>query len=225
MKTEKLDFTHLINDRHFQIHTEFRDLVTTTGAENLKVEQQFSTYLTCFAEEDTAMNRITKSQYTPKLAAADKRRDTVYTGLVASNRALVNHFTEYTREAAGRIKIVFDAFGNISKKPNDAKTAAIYNLLQELNGARINDVKATVLEHWVTELEVANKEYESLVKLRDDEASTRTKLVMKEVRARLDEAFHAVIRRIDAFAEIEGGAVYDGFISRLNATIKRYKQA
>jgi len=44
MKVEILRKNVLRNDEHFQFHTEFRDLVTASGAESLKVAAHFAIY-------------------------------------------------------------------------------------------------------------------------------------------------------------------------------------
>ncbi|MDR2887124.1 MAG: DUF6261 family protein, partial [Bacteroidales bacterium] len=141
MELLKTDFTRMTNNRHFQFGTEFNTLVVNTGAAALKIEPQYAAWLVHCREEDTALNRIQKTPHTEKLEVADIRRDKAFSGLVTANRALLNHFWDEMRDTAGRLKIVFDTFGNVAQKPMDDETAAITNLLQELKGPRQADIE------------------------------------------------------------------------------------
>jgi hypothetical protein len=117
MKIDKIQLLILRNDAHFQFHTEFRDLVMKHGAEALKVKPQFQAYLPLYDREDEALKKIVKSEFTAKIHEADKARDDIYTGMAEMNAAALKHFSPQTREAAGRLKIVFDTYGNVAGKP------------------------------------------------------------------------------------------------------------
>jgi hypothetical protein len=57
MKIEKINLLHLRNDAHFQLHTEFRDLVMKHGAEALKTKPLFQAYLPLYDREDELEKR------------------------------------------------------------------------------------------------------------------------------------------------------------------------
>lgn len=223
IKINKIKLTSFRNGRHFQYQTEFRDLIIRFNPQTLKIEPQFNVWLPLFAQEDTAMNRISKSILTDDLKVADRRRNTTYSGMVQVNKGIANHFWEEPRVAAQRIQVVLDTFGSIARMPFDEKTAAITNLLQELKGARAEDIKAINLATWVDELERVNNDFEDIVKKRDDEITGRTNLVMKQVRPQVDAAYRVITERIDALMIVEGGELYENFIGHLNTVIERYK--
>ncbi|MDR2887552.1 MAG: DUF6261 family protein [Bacteroidales bacterium] len=223
MKIDKIKFTSLRNDGHFQYHTEFRDIVVQFTPQALKIEPQFNAWLALFGQEDTAMNRISKSILTEDMKVADRRRNTVYRGMVTINTGMLNLFWQDMQVAARQLQVVFDTFGNIARKPINEKTSSITNLLQELKGARAEDIKTISLTSFVQELEKANNEFERLVKNRYDEMASRTDLVMKQVRPQVDAAYRVITERIDALMIVEGGEVLENFIRRLNAVIEKYK--
>jgi hypothetical protein len=72
----------------------------------------------------------------------------------------LNHFDPAKREAARRIEIVLDNYGNIAAKALDQETAAIDDLLREL---RSGDYPALVdslaLADWLVQLDVENRTF------------------------------------------------------------------
>ena len=223
MKIHKLDTHSLRNDAHFQFHTEFRDLVVQHNPETLKIKPQFDSYLPLYNRVDDALKKIVKSEFTAKIHEADKARDEIYLGIVETNTAALRHFNPNVRQAADRLKILFDTYGNVVNKPLNEETSAIYNILQELKGKYTADVASVGITQWVTELENRNKAFETLVKERFDETAARTTdIVMKQARAQLDEVYKTIVERINALAVVEGVATYEAFIKTLNAVIAKY---
>jgi len=52
MKISHIDTSRLSKDVHFQFHTEFHDLVSAHGAEDLKIKPQFEAYLSLYGREE-----------------------------------------------------------------------------------------------------------------------------------------------------------------------------
>jgi hypothetical protein len=225
MKISKIDFRNLRNDAHFQFHTEFRDLVVTQGAEALKIKPQYDAYLPLYGRVDEALKKIVKSEFTAKIHEADKARDEIYVGMAEMNAAALKHFSPEIREAATRLKIVFDTYGNVANKPLNEETSAIYNILQELQGKYAADVATVGIGQWVSELESRNKAFENLVKERFDETAHRSDIVLREARGKLDEAYRIIAERVNALAVVEGAADYENFIRTLNAVVAKYAAA
>jgi hypothetical protein len=171
---------------------------------------------------DEALKKIVKSEFTAKIHEADKARDEIYVGMAEMNAAALKHFSPEIRDAAGRLKIVFDTYGNVASKPLNEETSAIYNILQELRGKYAVDVATVGIGQWVAELENRNKAFENLVKERFDETAARTDIVLKEARAKLDDAYRTITEMVNALAVVEGVAAYEQFIRTLNAVIAKY---
>ena len=131
MKINKISLRHLRNDTHFQFHTEFKDLAQKHNPQALKIKPQYEAYLPIYDKVDLALKKINKSAITEKIQNADKARDEIWGDLVETNTAALRHFDPEVREAAKQLKIVFDTYGNIAKKPLNDQTSATYNILQE----------------------------------------------------------------------------------------------
>ena len=223
MKIEPFSTSRLRNDAHFQFYTEFSTLMNRTGAANLNIEQLYATFITLFADEDTALKKINKSAITAEIQEADKYRDQLFSGMTDANKTALKHFTPEVREAAKRLKIVFDTYGNLARKPLDEETSAIYNILQDLNGRYAEDAATVGLPPWVNELAAANDEFGRLMRDRYDETAMKTDLVLKQVRVKIDEAYRAIVERINAAIVLNGEEPYREFVATLNAVIKRYE--
>jgi len=222
MKIDTFYRKNLRNDEHFQFHTEFRDLINKEGAQNLKIEIQFAAYLPLYAKEDEGIKRVSKSIFTAKIHEADKARDDICTGMMELNEACTKHYSQTVSEAAKKLKILFDTYGNISQKPLNEQTSAVYNILQELKGDYAQAAQTVGISGWATELEARNNAFEALVKERYDEAAARSDVVVKSARVELDGAYDAIAERVNAYAVIEGGELYERFIKTFNSVISKY---
>ena len=222
MKTEKFDLPKLRNDEHFQFITEFRDAVLRFGADTLKISVQFEPWLLLYAQEDKALKKIMKSAITADIQEADRRRDQLFRGMVDANNAALRHFRPEVQEAARRLKIVFDTYGNLAKKPLNEQTSAVYNLLQDLNGTYAADATTAGLKEWMDELQAASEAFDRLIKDRYEESALKTDLVLKQVRQQVDGQYRLIIERINALVTIEGAEAYTEFIRYLNTIIARY---
>ena len=223
MKIQSLHTFIMRNDSHFQFHTEFKDLVAKSGADALKIGQQFQSYLPLYDNVDTALKKINKSVLTEQIQEADKARDEIWSGIIDMNNAALKHFSPETREAAKKLKIVFDTYGNIAKKPLNEQTSATYNILQELEGKYAGDVAVVGIQQWVAELKARNNAFSDLMKERFDESALRTDIVLREARAELDKSYRTIAERINALVIVEGASTYEAFIKTLNVIIKKYK--
>jgi len=222
VKINKIYAYNLRNDAHFQFYTEFRNLVQKEGAENLKIATQFEAWLPLYDKEDTALKKIQKSAITAQIQEADKARDEIYLGMVETSTAALKHFSEEVRSAATRLKIVFDTYGDVVRKPLNEQTSATYNILQELKGKYAPDTALVGISGWVSELEVRNNAFADLMRERFDETAARTDIVLKEARTEVDNAYFAMREKINALAIVEGEAGYENFIRTFNAVIAKY---
>jgi hypothetical protein len=244
MEVLKLRVVNLRNDEHFEFFTEFTDLVNGTGAMPLHIEKLFNTFKTLFAEEDAALKKIVKSDFTRLIHEADETRDMVFRGLTDANRAALNHFNVDVREAAKRMQIVFDTYGNVTTKSVDAESSAVQNLLGELALHHAADKTKAGLDEWTKELQKLNNEVKRLTQERDEQTADRSVSMLREVRLKVDEVYHLMAARIEVFSvmEKEGGeeeedenggeielravaAAYlpcTAFVGKLNAVIERY---
>jgi len=223
MRIREIHRNHLRNDEHFQFHTAVRDLIIEESAQTLKIEPQFAAYQALYNKEDEGIKKISKSALTAKIHDADRARDETYTGIVEINNVMLRYsFSQPAREAAGRLKILFDTYGNLSHKPLNEQTSAIYNIVQELKGAYLSDTMTIGINVWVLELEARNVAFEALMVERFHETASKSDVNVRAARLEVDAAYDTIVERVNALAVVEGAAVYESFIRMLNAIIAKY---
>ena len=213
----------LRNDEHFQFHSEIRDLILKIGAMDLNIEMDFDEYVVLYMQVDEALKKINKSAITADIQTADKRRDMLFRGMSDANKSALNHFSEDVRQAATRIQIVLDTYGNLAQKPLNEQTSGVYNILQDLNGSKYKPdaIKVKIID-WMNELHVANEAFRQLMKDRFDETTMKTDIVFREARLKLDAKYRLITERIEALALIEKAKVHTDFIRSVNTIIDKY---
>ncbi|MDR0412645.1 MAG: DUF6261 family protein, partial [Dysgonamonadaceae bacterium] len=73
------------------------------------------------------------------------------------------------------------------------------------------------------ELDAAQKEFQSLFRLRSAEKAARPKEKLRDVRKQVDGVYSAIVKMIMALAMVNGESDYAGFADELNAQIKYFK--
>jgi hypothetical protein len=224
MKIGNITLLFLRNDAHFQFFADFCGLVNEEGAERLKIAPQFEALAALYRREDEAFGKITKSRFTAMIRDADKARDEMFAGMAAIAKTCLKHYDARVREAAGRLKILFGAYKNAGRKSLIEQTAAVTNIMQELNGRYAPDASAVGVGGWAAQLGIRNDALNALIKERFGEAAARTDIVLKDARAQVDRQYKAIAERINALAIVDGSEAYESFIRRLNAIIAKYAQ-
>jgi hypothetical protein len=232
MKIKAMKLTNLRGEEHFQFGADVLALVKATGPVALHVEAAYNAFTAAHAQEDEVLEQIRKSVLTGRIADADRARDDVFYGLSEAVRSATHHFTPAMREAAEGVSIVFHSYGAVASRNYAEQTAAVHNLLVELTTNHAAACETLGLNGWIGELDRLNIAVEKLMSGRDDETAGRTDLVMKDVRARADEAYRLLTGQIEALGVVaamqgEGStvgpaSVYESFIAALNARIERY---
>jgi hypothetical protein len=222
MKCKRFKIKDLRNEEWFQFYSEFKMLVEQYSPSVLNIDALFAIFTVLYADADKALEIIRKSPETEQLVEADNARDTVFRGFADAVKSGLNHFDPAKREAARRLQIVFDHYGNIARKSYDAETASIYNFIQEMNDAYAADVAALGLGDWVTQLNDDNQAFEKLMETRYTETGGKTGLRMNDVRKETDRNYLDMLDRIDASILLNGDAQYAPFVNALNVRADRY---
>ena len=223
MKISKIHLKGLRNEEHFQFHTEIVGLIESNNPQALGVDGLLPGYKANHADEAEALDLIRKSAVTDDLATADTLRDTTFMGMKAALKSARNHFQAEKRQAAARVKIVFDHYGKVTLKPYDEETASINSLLTDLQPLSA-DLATLGLTDWATELAANNQAFATLKKERYTEASAKTQLRMKEVRVLVDENYKLITERIGALMVVNGESAYTAFVNELNHRIDAYSR-
>jgi hypothetical protein len=222
MKFKRIRTEHLRNEEWFQFFTEFKSLVEYYHPGTLNIEALFAIFVTLYVNADNALEVIRKSATTEQLVEADRNRDTVFRGFLNAVKSALDHFDPLKREAARRLQIVFDHYGNIARQPYDAETASIHNFVQEMNGVHAADIAVLSLNDWVFRLDEDNRIFEALKQTRYTEKEGKPDLSVNGIRKELDRNYRDILDRIDASILLNGEAQYAAFVNAHNIRVEHY---
>lgn len=222
MEIKSVRLSHLRNGEHYKFHFYFQQLVTKHKADTLGVATQLAAYQQLLAREFAVYEVIRKSDITDLLTDGDIERDTTFSGVTGTIRSACNHFNPAVRAAAQRLSIVLDQYGNLAVLPYDDETAAIMKFTDELLGRHEDDLIALQLIEWVEALVSQNMAFDTLKNKRTTTDAGKPESNMKKERLAMDAAYRAIVKRINALAEVNGVAAYQAFIKELNQSIDDY---
>jgi len=235
----RVKLKNLRNEVHVGLHQKFAELVDKHGANKLGIAIQYEMYKPKLVTELNVLDMVRKSVLTEPIAKQDQARSNLYRGFADVVKSHINHYDPAKSEAAKRLMLVIDHYGNIATRPVDQKTVAINDMLNEFeakpqpsaegeqapdNGQRWNsDIVTLVLGDWLTQLEGSNAQYYQLLCQRYVEVSRRSPVRMAAARLDSDKILMQIFNFMDALIMVNGVANYEEFIAEWNAFAKRLK--
>jgi hypothetical protein len=220
----KIDYSRLRNEVHVELHGTVNTLIVRISPDTLGIRKQYDAYKPAFDEEVSLLDIVKKSGYTGEIEEQDMRRDTVFRGFADAAKSAGNHFNLDKRNAAARILIVLENYGNIASKPLDQETAAIDDMYRELSSGDYPTLITLLdLNDWLAQLNLENQRFKELILARYSEVSKRPTSTMRAARTKVDKAFQDIVDTIEALVTLNGIEAYEPFIRELNTVIERYK--
>lgn len=211
----------LQNEEHFAFHGYVEELIEEATPAILKVESQFAAYKLLLPNERDALDQVQKSSYTKLLDDADAARDKPLMGFFKVVKGQLHHFNQAVSDAAYRVDIINDSFSGIVRLPYEKETVAVVKWLDKQK-ASMTDIITLGHPDWLVEVEAKNNGFVDLKKSRFAEKDEQTGLQMKLVRADVDDAYKAIIDRINAYITIDGDAQFATFVTKLNNRIDSF---
>jgi len=221
MEIQKFDLHSQRNAAHYQLQTDFNSLVIKYSPQALGIFEDYTAYQPLLQDEGVALVAITKSATTEEIETGDKNRDFTFRGTADKVTNSLNHFDPQVREAAKRVKVIFDAYGNLAPKRDDEESGLITSLIEDLRTKVPADIATIQLIDWIGELERLNNAFIALEATRNSEEAKKSELRMKKVRVVVDAAYNKIVKRINALIIVNGEAPYAEFVKELNVRIGR----
>jgi hypothetical protein len=215
------------NALHVQFVLDVSGLINKFNQIMLKIIDLFGVFNGCIEKEDSYFKIVRKSNLSDMKKESDKNRDSVLVGIKHLIKAGIRHFDKDIREAAQRLKTVFDTYDKpvpIIRMRYDEETTAINDLIQELNNQYADDVQKVKLTTWIEELQIKNNEFENLAKTHQLELSGKSLFRFVDLRKETDKAYQEMVTFINALVLIDKETSYDQFVDELNTLIQRYKE-
>lgn len=226
MEINGLNLHNLQNGEHYEFMNETNKLIQRFTAEAIDAEALYPAFEAAFADEDRSFQIIQKSDKTRTVESADKTRDITLSGFNAQVKASLNHYEAASAEAAYRLKVLVDGYGNLQSMSYDKQTAGIVNLLQELQGKYAADVQLLNLTGYVARIEADNTAFINIMQERYTEQSEKAALTrLRTARLATDAAYNAIRNRINAGIIFNGDGKYEAFVLEMNTRVARFKNA
>jgi hypothetical protein len=225
MKILKIYFHYLRNEAHYQFFLLIQKLFATYP----QVASIVSALLIRFNEliviEGRLVDAMKSSVYTEQLAELDRRIDRDIVGFEAAVDSALHHYTTAFVEAAKALKLRLISFhGDIEKKAYEEESAAVKILINDLKTTYALQVSQLSLGGWVTELEAAQTEFDRIFILRNKEQASRPQEQLRDVRKELDDIYHNIVERIDAYGSLNGESVTGQFVRELNHEVTYFNE-
>jgi len=138
---EILNCNHLHNEEHVQFGKDFSGLVVAQTPEALNIVNEFNAYTPLYVAEVNSLDVVQKSAITQELIQANATRNFTFRGMCDLVKSSSNHFTMVMQQAATRVQVVFDSYGNLTSKTNNEESSAIDKFITELNTNHAADVQ------------------------------------------------------------------------------------
>jgi hypothetical protein len=201
----------------------YRNLILKFPVVQSTVAASWTEFLSLLTQEEQLVNVMRKSDYTARIALADKRVDKTITGMSEAIRSFMHHFDPAMVAAAESLHNRFAAFGHISRKSYEEETVVVNLLIADLNSPAYSSKITTLgLLSWLAELQAAETEFNQLLALRNVETAQKPQGELREIRRKIDIEYHTMTDRITAADTVDGAATYRPFIDELNAEIKYF---
>jgi hypothetical protein len=220
-KIDAIELEHLRNEEHYQFMLRYQDLLGTHPNVVTIITSQMTEFTSLFAKERQLIDALKGSEYTEKIAAADKRRDQAIIGFHAIVKGFLRHSDPKTVAAAKRIEFRIKSFREeIARKSYNEESSAVEVFVDEMEGKYADDVTKLGLASWIEDLGTAHNDFQTLYTQRNTEyASKQREPMIGEVRRQIDRVYHAMIELIRSYININGEKGYADFIDELNAQV------
>jgi hypothetical protein len=219
----RINLQQLKNETHVQFNESINRLFDKYPPQTLGVAPLYERYKPAFDNELDALDFIRKSENTEPIVEQDRTRDGIFRGFADLIKGAMHHFDPACREAARRLHDVFTHYGNIARKTFDDETAAINDLMRELQQPALTEaVMLLGLAAWRDKLAEENAKFEQLMMDRYSETAGKTSFRMKTARAEVDKFYHAIVNQLEILM-MTGDSSIENFIRELNAVIERFR--
>jgi hypothetical protein len=201
-------------------------LVDKYGAGTIGIKAISDLLRSAFQQMVMVLDYMFGSVLTKQIHSQDRYREGILHALSIAARASLFHLDPAVRDAADRVSAIITHYGNIPKRGYEEESAAIDDLLRELQSAETAPLVTLMsLGGLVALLAASNGKFFELVEGRDAEALQRPKITMKEARAEVERLLEEMLYRLEGInaMNLAEGDDFPNFVVEYNALATRHK--
>ncbi|MDR3194021.1 MAG: DUF6261 family protein, partial [Tannerella sp.] len=219
MRIKRIVLSYLNSEGHYQFMRQSHGLLDRYPEVKSQVIVLYDRQSVLIIQEGRLVDAMRGSEYSKKLAGADKRVDRCIVGINKVVGAGMHHFDTGIVVAATEIHERIKVFRNIEGKSYEEESAAVHILLVDLRGPYAARAELIGLMPWMEELEASIEAFDTLFMLRNEELAARPTEKLKDVRRENDGVYTEITDHVGAAALLDSNNVYDAFIGELNTLV------
>ena len=212
------------NGSHFLFITDTVGLTTADAKVKTKVTAELTALQTALKAEDDALALSKANLLSKEIKAIDAERDKHYKALRKAIKFFLNHPDAELVKAAARLEQLLKDYNINPAMQLDRETGLLLNLISDLETKSAADVTALALTPVVQAMKQANDKLREVTRARANDRAVQIVGQLKQAQHASDEAYRALVQKVNALAVVEGEADYADFISKMNEQVKHYKQ-
>jgi hypothetical protein len=183
----------LRHEEWFGVYSELRGLVPVYGAAALGIADLFELMEPLHDKADLLLETVRKSTHTKGLKEADKERNSLFRGLYDVVKSSQKLSVEADRVAAERLFVLLSSYRKTALDGSYAEESfALFNLLQNLQGAYAADVTQLGLGKWVANLSAVEQKFTDYRAARDKEYAEKPTEHLKNIRPQVDALYKSM---------------------------------
>lgn len=168
--------------------------------------------------------QIIASEHSAKVAAFDAVRDEAFRNLTGCIRGETFRPEADRREAAQRLSILMRTYKRLDQKSYRNETELMYKLAEELRSDKYKaDVTKLAISTWINKMDEANKAFDRIFDLRDNEEGARPITNNLEVRRQIEKHYERLLEIVGALQILKPGKAIELFIGRHNERVAKMK--
>ena len=219
-----ISLERMSNGSHFLFITDTVGLATAEVKVKTKVTAELTALQTALKAEDDALALSKANLLSKEIKAIDAERDKHYKALRKAITFFLNHPDAEQVKAAQRLERLLKDYNIDPKMQLDRETGLLLNLISDLEAKSAADVTALALTPVVQAMKQANDKLREVTRARANDRAVQIVGQLKQAQHASDEAYRALVQKVNALAVVEGEADYADFISKMNEQVKHYKQ-
>lgn len=220
---KSINLNRLQNVEYHALMLDTLKLVTESQLEGLTPLK--TAMLPMVEQLNAGLMQVRKSEHTKKLNQLDEVRDNYFRGMVL--RVQSENFSPDTalREKAYKLKILLDTYKNLTRENLRKQTDLVRNLLEELQSADYQAAATAVgLTGWITALQKANADFETLYDTRRDETASAPEINLSKIRKELDSQYRKLLKTIEAMEILQPSEAVSTLIAKLDAIFIKWNE-
>lgn len=202
-------------------------VIKRLGAEAIGIKEVTDELILAVNDVLAYLDFLRGSLITPDIKDQDFFRDSIVRVILLKARSKLYDPSADKRLAARNVLRVLRNYRDIPRKSYDDGTAAVDDLLRELNKpAMLPNITDLKLADDIADLTAANARFFELMQTRYREANERPTVPMREARARAEELQQKLVQRAEAIVVLNGldfSPELTVFVQEYNAIARRYK--